>query len=210
MFNSYTGCIQFLNQLRSIPTLAEFNSQTSRNQFLNQFNSYTGCIQFLNQLRSIPTSAEINSQTSRNQFLNELRSIPKPAARSTSIGKYQNLEGYFRNIEGIFWFFNLADFIIYLLPSISLKIMLHHCSPLRTFRCSIIQYLAFVLKVKFLSSKSQNWSKKAYFEPYFDNFLWEIWHFFAKLRRKLRAKSSEAHFHRKFRTLEKCSNVKKL
>ena len=34
--------------------------------------------------------------------------------------------------------------------------------------------------------------------------------FFAKSRRKLRTKNSEAHFHRKLRTLEKCSNVKKL
>ena len=34
--------------------------------------------------------------------------------------------------------------------------------------------------------------------------------FFAKFRRKLRTKNFEAHFHRKLRTLEKCSNVKKL
>ena len=34
--------------------------------------------------------------------------------------------------------------------------------------------------------------------------------FFAKFRWKLRTKNSEAHFHRKLRTLEKCSNVKKL
>ena len=34
--------------------------------------------------------------------------------------------------------------------------------------------------------------------------------FFAKSRRKLRTKNFEAHFHRKFRTLEKCSNVQKL
>ena len=34
--------------------------------------------------------------------------------------------------------------------------------------------------------------------------------FFAKSRRKLRTKNFEAHFHRKLRTLEKCSNVKKL
>ena len=34
--------------------------------------------------------------------------------------------------------------------------------------------------------------------------------FFAKFRRKLRTKNFEAHFYRKLRTLEKCSNVKKL
>ena len=34
--------------------------------------------------------------------------------------------------------------------------------------------------------------------------------FFAKSRRKLRTKNFEAHFHRKLRTLGKCSNVKKL
>ena len=34
--------------------------------------------------------------------------------------------------------------------------------------------------------------------------------FFAKFRRKLRTKNFEAHFHRKLRTLEKCSNAKKL
>ena len=34
--------------------------------------------------------------------------------------------------------------------------------------------------------------------------------FFAKFRRKLRTKNFEAHFHRKLRTFEKCSNVKKL
>ena len=34
--------------------------------------------------------------------------------------------------------------------------------------------------------------------------------FFAKFRRKLITKNFEAHFHRKLRTLEKCSNVKKL
>ena len=34
--------------------------------------------------------------------------------------------------------------------------------------------------------------------------------FFAKFRRKLRTKNFEAHFHRKLRTLEKFSNVKKL
>ena len=34
--------------------------------------------------------------------------------------------------------------------------------------------------------------------------------FFAKFRRKLRTKNLEAHFLRKSRTLEKCSNVKKL
>ena len=34
--------------------------------------------------------------------------------------------------------------------------------------------------------------------------------FFAKFRKKLRTKNFEAHFHRKLRTLEKCSNVKKL
>ena len=34
--------------------------------------------------------------------------------------------------------------------------------------------------------------------------------FFGKFRRKLRTKNFEAHFHRKLRTLEKCSNVKKL
>ena len=34
--------------------------------------------------------------------------------------------------------------------------------------------------------------------------------FFAKSRRKLRTKNFEAHFNRKLRTLEKCSNVKKL
>ena len=34
--------------------------------------------------------------------------------------------------------------------------------------------------------------------------------FFAKFRRKLRTKNFEAHFNRKLRTLEKCSNIKKL
>ena len=34
--------------------------------------------------------------------------------------------------------------------------------------------------------------------------------FFAKFRRKLRTKNFEAHFNKKLRTLEKCSNVKKL
>ena len=34
--------------------------------------------------------------------------------------------------------------------------------------------------------------------------------FFAKFWRKLRTKNFEAHFHRKLRTLEKCSNVNKL
>ena len=34
--------------------------------------------------------------------------------------------------------------------------------------------------------------------------------FFAKSRRKLRTKNFEAHFHKKLRTIEKCSNVKKL
>ena len=34
--------------------------------------------------------------------------------------------------------------------------------------------------------------------------------FFAKFKRKLRTKNFEAHFHRKLRTLEKYSNVKKL
>ena len=34
--------------------------------------------------------------------------------------------------------------------------------------------------------------------------------FFARSRGKLRTKNFEAHFHRKLRTLEKCSNVKKL
>ena len=34
--------------------------------------------------------------------------------------------------------------------------------------------------------------------------------FFAKSRRKLRTKNFEAHFHKKLRTLEKCSTVKKL
>ena len=33
---------------------------------------------------------------------------------------------------------------------------------------------------------------------------------FAKFRRKLGTKNFEAHFQRKLRTLEKCSNVKKL
>ena len=34
--------------------------------------------------------------------------------------------------------------------------------------------------------------------------------FLAKFRRKLRTKNFEAHFNRKLRTIEKCSNVKKL
>ena len=34
--------------------------------------------------------------------------------------------------------------------------------------------------------------------------------FFAKFRRKLRTKNFEAHSNRKLRTVEKCSNVKKL
>ena len=34
--------------------------------------------------------------------------------------------------------------------------------------------------------------------------------FFAKFGRKFKTKNFEAHFHRKLRTLEKCSNVKKL
>ena len=34
--------------------------------------------------------------------------------------------------------------------------------------------------------------------------------FFAKFRGKLRTKNFEAHFNRNLRTLEKCSNVKKL
>ena len=34
--------------------------------------------------------------------------------------------------------------------------------------------------------------------------------FFGKFRRKLRTKNFEAHFHRKLRTLAKCSNIKKL
>ena len=34
--------------------------------------------------------------------------------------------------------------------------------------------------------------------------------FFAKLRRKLKTKNFKANFHRKLRTLEKCSNIKKL
>ena len=34
--------------------------------------------------------------------------------------------------------------------------------------------------------------------------------FFAKFRRKIRTKNFEAQFYRKLRTLEKCSNVKKL
>ena len=34
--------------------------------------------------------------------------------------------------------------------------------------------------------------------------------FFAKSRRKLRTKNFEAHFHKKLRTLEKYSNLKKL
>ena len=50
----------------------------------------------------------------------------------------------------------------------------------------------------------------AYSEPYSDQFLGKIMAFFAKSRRKLRTKNFEAHFHRKLRTLEKCSNVKKL
>ena len=39
---------------------------------------------------------------------------------------------------------------------------------------------------------------------------WGKYGIFAESRRKLRAKNFEAHFHRKLRTLEKCSNVKKL
>ena len=70
--------------------------------------------------------------------------------------------------------------------------------------------LAFVLKVKSLGSKPQNWSKKGLFRVIFRSILGKIWHFFAKSRRKLRTKSFEAHFHRKLRTLQKCSNVKKL
>ena len=34
--------------------------------------------------------------------------------------------------------------------------------------------------------------------------------FFDKSRRKLRTKNSEAHFHRKLTTVEKCSNVIKV
>ena len=44
----------------------------------------------------------------------------------------------------------------------------------------------------------------------FTSILGENMAFFAKSRRKLRTKNFEAHFHRKLRTLEKCSNVKKL
>ena len=39
---------------------------------------------------------------------------------------------------------------------------------------------------------------------------WRKYGIFGKSRRKLRTKNFEAHFHRKLRTLEKCSNVKKL
>ena len=101
--------------LRYLAYNARYYSSRNSQYFIHApawINSYTGCNQFLNQLRSIPTSAAINSQTGRNQFLNQLRSIPKPAARSTAIGKYQDSEGYFRNIEGIFYNFNLADIII--------------------------------------------------------------------------------------------------
>ena len=70
--------------------------------------------------------------------------------------------------------------------------------------------MAFVLKVKSLGSKPQNWRKKGLFWAIFRSILGENMAFFAKSRRKLRTKNFEAHFHRKLRTLEKCSNVKKL
>ena len=70
--------------------------------------------------------------------------------------------------------------------------------------------MAFVLKVKSLGSKPQNWRKKGLFWAIFRSILGENMAFFAKSRRKLRTKNFEAHFHRKLRTLEKYSNVKKL
>ena len=70
--------------------------------------------------------------------------------------------------------------------------------------------MAFVLKVKSLGSKPQNRRKKGLFWAIFRSILGENMAFFVKSRRKLRTKNFEAHFHRKLRTLEKCSNVKKL
>ena len=70
--------------------------------------------------------------------------------------------------------------------------------------------MAFVLKGKSLGSKPQNWRKKGLFWATFRSILGENMAFFAKSRRKLRTKNFEAQFHRKLRTLEKCSNVKKL
>ena len=70
--------------------------------------------------------------------------------------------------------------------------------------------MAFVLKVKSLGSKPQNWRKKGLFWAIFRSIFGENMAFFAKSWRKLRTKNFEAHFHRKLRTLEKFSNVKKL
>ena len=52
--------------------------------------------------------------------------------------------------------------------------------------------------------------KKGLFQDIFRSILRGNTAFFAKFRRKLRTKNFEAHFNRKLRTLEKCSNVKKL
>ena len=57
--------------------------------------------------------------------------------------------------------------------------------------------MAFVLKVKSLGSKPQNWRKKGLFWAIFRSILGENMAFFAKSRRKLRTKNFEAHFHRK-------------
>ena len=51
--------------------------------------------------------------------------------------------------------------------------------------------------------------KKGLFQDIFRSILRGNTAFFAKFRRKLRTKNFEAHFNRKLRTLEKCSNVKK-
>ena len=52
--------------------------------------------------------------------------------------------------------------------------------------------------------------KKGLFQDIFRSILRGNAAVFAKFSRKLRTKNFEAHFNRKLRTFEKCSNVKKL
>jgi len=58
--------------------------------------------------------------------------------------------------------------------------------------------------------KTPKLKEKGLFWAIFRSILGENMAFFAKSRRILRTKNFEAHFHIKLRTLEKCSNVKKL
>ena len=85
---------------------------------------------FLFMPESIPKTAQINSYCSQIQFLLWHNFIHLPAVRSTAIGKFQEWEGDFGDLKRIFYKSNQAGLIFYPLHQFSLKIILHHCSPL--------------------------------------------------------------------------------